>query len=136
MSVNQLITFEGEQIQLPKGFKWSVHRQVTTSGIQPMTSHKFEDFDQCVHKWQDGNFHLLLVVDTDDAEEMQTAGAINDRLVRRAISMGGTSTGEHGIGYGKLEYMPLEHGASLDVMRALKQTLDPDNIMNPGKVIP
>lgn len=84
----------------------------------------------------DGNFHLLLLVDTDNAQEMQTASAINDRLVKRALKLGGTCTGEHGIGYGKLAYMPLEHGASLDVMRTLKQSLDPDNIMNPGKVIP
>ncbi len=84
----------------------------------------------------DGNFHLLLLVDTDNDSEMQTAHEINDRLIRRAISMGGTATGEHGIGYGKLPYMALEHGDSLALMRTIKQTLDPANIMNPGKVIP
>jgi len=84
----------------------------------------------------DGNFHLLLLVDTDNADELVVAEGINDRLIRRAIDMGGTATGEHGIGYGKLPYMALEHGASLGVMRLLKQAFDPDNIMNPGKVIP
>ncbi len=84
----------------------------------------------------DGNFHLLLLVDTRNDAEMAEAKAINDRLVRRALEMEGTATGEHGIGYGKLDYMSLEHGASLAVMRQLKQTLDPANIMNPGKVIP
>lgn len=84
----------------------------------------------------DGNFHLLLLVDTDNEAEMAEAKAINDRLIRRALEMEGTATGEHGIGYGKLDYMSLEHGASLSVMRQLKQALDPMNIMNPGKVIP
>jgi D-lactate dehydrogenase (cytochrome) len=84
----------------------------------------------------DGNFHLLLLVDTDNDEEMKTAMEINDRLIRRAIEMGGTATGEHGVGYGKLPYMALEHGASLEVMRQIKTSFDPDNIMNPGKVIP
>lgn len=84
----------------------------------------------------DGNFHLLLLVDTDNAEEMSAANAINDRLVRRAIEMGGTATGEHGVGYGKLPFMALEHGSSLELMRTLKKAYDPQNIMNPGKVIP
>lgn len=84
----------------------------------------------------DGNFHLLLLVDTDNADELAVAEGINDRLIRRAIEMGGTATGEHGIGYGKLPYMALEHGASLGSMQRLKRAFDPDNIMNPGKVIP
>jgi D-lactate dehydrogenase (cytochrome) len=83
----------------------------------------------------DGNFHLLLLVDTDSPDEMATAKGINDRLVKRAIEMGGTSTGEHGIGSGKLPYMALEHGGSLDLMRQVKLAFDPKNIMNPGKVI-
>jgi D-lactate dehydrogenase (cytochrome) len=84
----------------------------------------------------DGNFHLLLLVHPDNKNEMKSAAEVNDRLVRRAISMGGTCTGEHGVGYGKLQYMELEHGSSLSVMRAIKRVLDPDNIMNPGKMIP
>ena len=83
----------------------------------------------------DGNFHLLLLVDTDNPDEMASAKGINDRLVKRAIDMGGTSTGEHGIGFGKLPYMALEHGGSLDLMRQVKLAFDPKNIMNPGKVI-
>ena len=83
----------------------------------------------------DGNFHLLLLVNTDNPDEMATAKGINDRLVRRAIAMGGTATGEHGIGYGKLAYMALEHGASLGLMRQVKMSFDPKNIMNPGKVV-
>ena len=83
----------------------------------------------------DGNFHLLLLIDTDSEEEMRVAAAVNDRLVRRAISMGGTCTGEHGIGYGKIGYLELEHGSGVDIMRMVKQALDPDNILNPGKVI-
>ncbi len=83
----------------------------------------------------DGNFHLLLLVDTDNPKEMAAAKGINDRLVKRAIEMGGTATGEHGIGYGKLPYMALEHGASLALMRQVKLSFDPKNIMNPGKVV-
>ena len=55
--------------------------------------------------------------------------------MRRALAMGGTCTGEHGVGYGKIKYMEAEHGAALDVMRTIKRALDPDNRMNPGKVL-
>jgi D-lactate dehydrogenase (cytochrome) len=68
--------------------------------------------------------------------ELATANTVNDRLIRRALDMGGTSTGEHGIGYGKLPYMELEHSTGLAVMGLIKQALDPLHIMNPGKVIP
>ena len=57
-------------------------------------------------------------------------------MVERALSFGGTCTGEHGVGIGKLKYLDAEHGASLDVMRTLKRALDPHNLMNPGKLIP
>ena len=83
----------------------------------------------------DGNFHLLLLVDTSNPKEMATAEGINDRLIKRAIEMGGTATGEHGVGYGKLPYMALEHGPSLTLMKTLKLAFDPNNIMNPGKVV-
>ncbi len=84
----------------------------------------------------DGNFHLLLLIDTNDPAEVENATALNARLVERALAMGGTCTGEHGIGYGKLPFMVKEHGKSLEVMHAIKQALDPNNLLNPGKVIP
>tara|TARA_B110000503_G_scaffold18314_1_gene26907 strand:+ start:24919 stop:26319 length:1401 start_codon:yes stop_codon:yes gene_type:complete len=84
----------------------------------------------------DGNFHLLLLVDVDKPAELEIAKIVNDRLIKRALSMGGTCTGEHGIGYGKLAYMELEHGAAVAVMASIKRAIDPLNIMNPGKMIP
>ncbi|MGH9201175.1 MAG: FAD-binding oxidoreductase [Vicinamibacterales bacterium] len=84
----------------------------------------------------DGNFHLIFMVDTDDAAEMAAVKAANGRLVDRALRMGGTCTGEHGVGFGKLKYLAEEHGQSLDAMRAIKRALDPHNLMNPGKLIP
>ncbi len=85
----------------------------------------------------DGNFHVTLTFDPDDPVELAACRALHDRLVRRALAMGGTCTGEHGIGYGKQRYLVEEHGeAAVDVMRAVKQALDPLDIMNPGKVLP
>jgi D-lactate dehydrogenase (cytochrome) len=84
----------------------------------------------------DGNFHLIFMVDRQDAQELQAVEDLNERLVERALRMGGTCTGEHGVGVGKLKYLPKEHGESLDVMRAIKRALDPHNLMNPGKLIP
>jgi len=83
----------------------------------------------------DGNFHLIILFDPDDPEEVAKARTIDDRLIARALAMGGTCTGEHGIGAGKLDYLVAEHGEAVAVMRALKQALDPANLMNPGKVL-
>ncbi|MFT5502331.1 MAG: D-lactate dehydrogenase (cytochrome) [Gammaproteobacteria bacterium] len=84
----------------------------------------------------DGNFHSTVFFDADDEEVFQKVLQYDKRLVGRALAMGGTCTGEHGIGMGKLKHMRHEHGdAAVDMMRAIKQALDPDNIMNPGKVI-
>jgi len=83
----------------------------------------------------DGNFHLVYVLDPASAGEIAEAGTLNERMVMRALAMGGTCTGEHGVGYGKMKYLPAEHGPALDVMRAVKRALDPDNRMNPGKLI-
>ena len=83
----------------------------------------------------DGNFHLVLLVNHDDQQEVARAQAVHERMVHRAIEMGGTCTGEHGIGYGKLDFLEREKGAAVDVMRQVKQALDPLGIMNPGKVI-
>ncbi|MDO5768480.1 MAG: FAD-linked oxidase C-terminal domain-containing protein [Psychrobacter sp.] len=84
----------------------------------------------------DGNFHVLLLVDTTDAQEIEAAEAIIGRLAQRAIDMGGTCTGEHGIGQGKQKYMPYEHGNAIGLMQAIKTALDPNNILNPGKIWP
>ncbi|MGJ3258442.1 MAG: FAD-binding oxidoreductase [Rhodospirillales bacterium] len=83
----------------------------------------------------DGNFHLVIAVDPDDAEEMARAEALNERMVMRALAMDGTCTGEHGVGYGKIGFLEAEHGEALSVMRDIKRALDPGNIMNPGKII-
>ncbi len=83
----------------------------------------------------DGNFHVIFVIRTEDAEEVRIATELNDRLVRRALAMGGTCTGEHGIGYGKMHWLEAEHPSALPAMRAIKRALDPKNIMNPGKIV-
>lgn len=84
----------------------------------------------------DGNFHLGLVVDPDNPAELEEAEGINERVVKRAIRLDGTCTGEHGVGSGKIKFMALEHGAALQAMHAIKRALDPQGIMNPGKVLP
>lgn len=83
----------------------------------------------------DGNFHLVLCVDPDDADEMVRAEDLNERMVMRALAMDGTCTGEHGVGYGKIGFLEAEHGEALSVMRDVKHALDPKNIMNPGKIL-
>lgn len=83
----------------------------------------------------DGNFHLLLLLDTDNASEMVRAEEFMDRLVKRALAMEGTCTGEHGIGQGKMKYLAMELGEATDYMRMIKKAIDPDNIMNPGKIL-
>jgi D-lactate dehydrogenase (cytochrome) len=83
----------------------------------------------------DGNFHLLYVLDPASTAELAEAKRLNDRLVARALAMGGTCSGEHGIGTGKMKFMDAEHGEGVAVMAAIKRALDPDNRMNPGKVI-
>ncbi len=85
----------------------------------------------------DGNFHLIFLVDLDDAGEVARAKAVNARMVDKALALGGTCTGEHGVGAGKIGYLEAEHGAvAVRAMQAIKQALDPDDIMNPGKTVP
>ena len=85
----------------------------------------------------DGNFHMVLLVDPDNDEELTRAKGFASRLAQRAIRMDGTCTGEHGVGIGKQDYMTLEHGAvAIELMRAIKRAIDPDNILNPGKILP
>jgi D-lactate dehydrogenase (cytochrome) len=84
----------------------------------------------------DGNFHVTLLVDMADADEVGRARAVYERMIERALAMDGTCTGEHGVGQGKMKYLLAEHGpAALDAMRALKAALDPQGILNPGKVV-
>lgn len=84
----------------------------------------------------DGNFHLGMQIDPDDPAEWAKANEINDRMVKHAIRLGGTCTGEHGVGIGKMKFMREEHGEALDVMHLIKNALDPKGIFNPGKVLP
>ncbi|WP_416896469.1 MAG: FAD-binding oxidoreductase [Minwuia sp.] len=82
----------------------------------------------------DGNFHLAFVFAEGDNEGMKKAEEVNDRMVMRALSMGGTCTGEHGVGTGKMKFLIAEHGDAVSVMREIKKALDPQNIFNPGKI--
>jgi len=84
----------------------------------------------------DGNFHLTLLVDMNDAAEMARVRSFNERLIERALAMDGTCTGEHGVGQGKIKYLLAEHGpVALEAMRAIKRAFDPLGIMNPGKIV-
>ena len=82
----------------------------------------------------DGNFHVAVMLDTNNENEVSKLGPFLDRLSDRAIKMDGTCTGEHGIGQGKRKYMYNELGNSVDVMEAIKKSFDPNLIMNPGKL--
>jgi len=83
----------------------------------------------------DGNFHVLCMIDPNNPAELEEADRFSERTVRRALRMSGTSTGEHGIGIGKMKYLADEHGHAVTVMRAIKKALDPDDRLNPGKMI-
>ena len=84
----------------------------------------------------DGNFHLIIMLNPDDAEEFGAVTRLSERLVERALKFGGTCSGEHGVGIGKLKYLAAEHGPALAVMRSIKRAMDPYDLMNPGKLIP
>ncbi len=83
----------------------------------------------------DGNFHVVFLIDPNRPEELAEARQFGERIVNLALEMGGTCTGEHGIGMGKLAALEHEHGEGVEVMRAIKVALDPYDIMNPGKVV-
>ncbi|MEE4345483.1 MAG: FAD-linked oxidase C-terminal domain-containing protein [Paracoccaceae bacterium] len=83
----------------------------------------------------DGNFHAILLYDDQNPAEVAAAHDLSHRMVMRALALGGTATGEHGVGLGKLDYMQAEHGPAWDVMQTVKMALDPANIMNPGKML-
>ena len=83
----------------------------------------------------DGNFHLAIMIDTDDPAEVAAAERLSHSIAERSLRLGGTVTGEHGVGMGKIKYMEAEHGAGYGVMAEIKRTLDPNNILNPGKLV-
>ncbi|CUH76118.1 FAD-binding oxidoreductase [Tropicibacter naphthalenivorans] len=84
----------------------------------------------------DGNFHTILLIDPDQPAEMLEAKRLSDAMAERAIRLGGTCTGEHGVGMGKTAFMRQEHGDAWDVMGSIKTALDPRDLMNPGKLVP
>jgi D-lactate dehydrogenase (cytochrome) len=83
----------------------------------------------------DANYHVLFMLDPGDPRELESAERLNSEIVDWALERGGTCTGEHGIGQGKLAYLEREHGDLLPWLRALKQVFDPNGILNPGKVV-
>ena len=100
------------------------HKDISETGlVAPLVGHV-----------GDGNFHLLVLVDTKKQSEVKKVQDFVDRLVERAMAMEGTCTGEHGIGQGKMRYLRTEYGAGIEVMAAIKRSLDPHNILNPGKI--
>lgn len=82
----------------------------------------------------DGNFHAGIIFDPNDSEEIEKMNEVNEQIVKFALSVGGTCTGEHGVGLGKMKYQQEQHGKALDVMKSIKQVLDPNHILNPGKI--
>jgi D-lactate dehydrogenase (cytochrome) len=83
----------------------------------------------------DGNYHLGVMLDPADPDELARAKRVNEQIVEHALSLGGTCTGEHGIGLGKRDYLAQEHGDTLGLMRGIKQLLDPNGILNQGKIL-
>ncbi|QKY68375.1 FAD-binding oxidoreductase [Lentibacillus sp. CBA3610] len=83
----------------------------------------------------DGNYHILLMLDPGNPDDIERADQVNERIVSYALERGGTCTGEHGVGTGKQKYQEREHGEALSVMRKIKHALDPDDMLNPGKII-
>ena len=83
----------------------------------------------------DGNFHVVFMIDPNRPEEIAEAARLNERMVTRALRMEGTCTGEHGVGYGKMDFLVAEHGEAISVMRMIKRALDPNNLLNPGKIL-
>jgi D-lactate dehydrogenase (cytochrome) len=84
----------------------------------------------------DGNFHVAFLLDPTDAGAVAQAKELNDRIVADALARGGTCTGEHGVGFGKLGYLEQEHGDLVPLYRGIKELFDPNGIMNPGKLVP
>ncbi len=125
----------------PKGEIWATDVCVPISRLADCIRQTRADIQQSqilapiVGHVGDGNFHLVMLIDHDNPDEVSAAEALHERMVLRALEMEGTCTGEHGIGYGKLDFLKLEHGAAVNTMRLIKQALDPDNLFNPGKIL-
>ena len=111
--------------------------QLADCVLQTKADHANAPFPVClVGHAGDGNFHVIYLIDPAKPAEIDEARRLNERMVARALAMGGTCTGEHGVGYGKMKFLAAEHGENgVDVMRTIKRALDPDNRMNPGKVV-
>ena len=82
----------------------------------------------------DGNFHVVFAIDPNSPNELDEVEGFNDRLIRRALDMEGTCTGEHGIGLGKQQWLIAELGDAVEQMKLIKRSFDPQNILNPGKI--
>ena len=110
--------------------------RLTECVVDTKADHAAAPFPVClVGHAGDGNFHLIYMLDPGNVGELDEARRLNDRMITRALALGGTCSGEHGVGFGKMKYLAAEHGEALEVMRALKRALDPDNRMNPGKIV-
>ena len=110
--------------------------QLAECVVETKRDHAHAPFPVClVGHAGDGNFHMIYLIDPASPAELDEARRLNERMVTRALAMGGTCSGEHGVGYGKMKFLEAEHGEGLAVMRAIKHALDPDNRMNPGKMV-
>ncbi len=126
----------------PGARAWSTDVCVPISRLAECIAETREDLDQSflqaplVGHVGDGNFHLLMLVDNEEPKELAEAKRLHERLVHRALELEGTCTGEHGVGMGKRSFLPLEHGPALGVMASIKKALDPEGLLNPGKIFP
>ena len=134
--------FYSVQRMRPGSVGWPTDVCVPISRLADCINQTLEDLSQTnllaplVGHVGDGNFHLQYLIDPNNEDEQSEARWVNSRMIERAIEMGGTCTGEHGVGHGKIKYLEAEHGApSLAVMASIKRALDPENIMNPGKIL-
>ena len=111
--------------------------QLADCVLQTKADHADAPFPVClVGHAGDGNFHVIYLIDPHTPAELDEARRLNERMVARALAMGGTCTGEHGVGYGKMKFLAAEHGENgVELMRSIKRALDPDNRMNPGKIV-
>ncbi len=111
--------------------------QLAECVLQTKADHAHLPFPVClVGHAGDGNFHVIYLLDPGNPAELDEARRLNERMVARALAMGGTCTGEHGVGYGKMKFLAAEHGENgVEVMRSIKRALDPENRMNPGKIV-